>query len=69
LKPDDSLISTTEIARRLGVTNETVVRWGNDPDNSFPPPVLKGSNGRTYRWKRAAVEAWLAEQEAAADVA
>jgi excisionase family DNA binding protein len=68
-QPDEPLISTTEVAKLLGVTNDTVLIWSRDPDNSFPAPALVGHSGRVYRWRRADVMAWLAAQAEAADVA
>ena len=55
-------LSDDQIAKRYGVTRQTVWRWAaNDPN--FPKPI-KLSAGCT-RWKLADLQAWESGKEAA----
>jgi hypothetical protein len=49
----------TYIARHLGVTKATVVRWANKPTASFPPPVASMRSGDGPRQEQ---PVWSKEQ-------
>jgi excisionase family DNA binding protein len=57
----DRLLTTREVADRLGVTPETVLRW---IDRRGLPVVRLTS--RALRYDRAALDAWIAERTTAA---
>jgi excisionase family DNA binding protein len=56
--PDEPLITTGEVARRLGVTTSVVDRW---VQRGMLSPAVRTPGGR-YRWKWADVERQLREQ-------
>lgn len=54
------LISTAEAAREIEVSPETLGRWRR---KGFGPPFMAlGPTGRTKKYSRAEVRAWLARQ-------
>jgi len=55
-------LTDSQIAKRYGVTRQTVWRWANS-DPLFGKPI-KLSPGCT-RWKLSEIEAWEASREAA----
>jgi excisionase family DNA binding protein len=49
------LLTGTEVARALRVSDETLLRWVRR--GHFPPPLRFG--GWLKRWRRSTVAAWL----------
>ncbi|MGH4025510.1 MAG: MerR family DNA-binding transcriptional regulator [Pseudonocardiaceae bacterium] len=56
--PDEPLITTGEVARRLGVTTSAVDRWAQ---RGMLTPAVTTPGGR-YRWRWSEVEQQLHEQ-------
>jgi excisionase family DNA binding protein len=54
------LLSIADIARIVGVGDRTVRRWR--PEGKLPPALEFGG---LLRWRRATIEAWIAEREEA----
>mgnify|MGYP001099492266 CR=1 FL=1 len=54
-------ISATELAKKLRVNPSTIWRWAKKPD--FPKPHKLSHN--CVRFDQAAVDAWVAAQQAA----
>jgi prophage regulatory protein len=50
----DEVVGVAEIAKALGVTKRTAIRYSQRPD--FPAPLATLSSGRV--WRRDDVEAW-----------
>jgi predicted DNA-binding transcriptional regulator AlpA len=42
-----------EVARKLGITEETLDRWKDDPKKNFP---LRGADGK---WSETEIENWI----------
>ena len=61
---DDPLLSTGDIAARLGVTRQWAVKKAVNRDD-FPAPAQQ--TGRTRLWRAADVETWIAEHRPDAD--
>ena len=59
-KDDDlkMLLNASEVAATLGVSQRSV--WRLSATGEIPPPVRIG---RSVRWRRSTVEAWLAKEE------
>lgn len=53
---DGQLMSPKQVAARLGVTRDTVIRWSNDPSVRFPIPIR--INRRVIRWRPAQIVAF-----------
>lgn len=58
--PATELLTVQQVAERLGVHAQTVVRWRRDPRVGFPAPVRLGP--RQVRWTPEQVENWLKER-------
>ena len=56
VKPNDRLLSATQVAEILGLNVRTL--RDRRHAGGFPAPVMMG---RRPRWKRAAIDAWLAK--------
>lgn len=54
------LVTIHEVAEMLGFTHRTIRKWVKA--RCFPQPMRFG---RSLRWKRTVIEAWVAEQERA----
>lgn len=48
----------------LDIGERTLWRWIADPSKAFPKPAIS-MGGKTRLWKRADVEKWLEQHEAA----
>ena len=46
---DDRRLVTAQVARRYGVTVDTIKNWRKDPRKNFPPAEIDPS-GRKYNW-------------------
>jgi hypothetical protein len=58
LRLDEDLVSTPDIASRIGVTREAVRKWANGSRGDFPMP--RGTVGGGIRvWRWAEVNEWL----------
>jgi len=58
---EERLLTTKEVAEWLGVTGESIRKYRQLKDNPIPFIKLGGA----VRFRREAVEAWLAEREKA----
>lgn len=52
------LLNASEVATTLGVSERSV--WRLSAIGEIPPPIRIG---RSVRWRRSTVEAWLAKEE------
>ena len=55
-----ALMTRREVAALLRIDLRTLGRWRSDPSVGFPEPVHRA---RVLRWKRTAIERWLAARE------
>jgi predicted DNA-binding transcriptional regulator AlpA len=55
-----ALMTRSEVAALLRIDPRTLSRWCADPSFGFPEPVHRA---RVLRWKRTAIERWLAARE------
>jgi hypothetical protein len=57
----DELVTTSEIARRVGRTREGIrlLADGNRGPGGFPAPVSGARNGRTRLWRWSEISGWL----------
>ena len=60
--PLPELMTSAECAALIRVQKQTILTMARQ--GTFPPPLRLSA--RRFRWVRADVEAWLAEQQAAA---
>lgn len=51
------LLTTEDVAVRLGVHPQTLARWRRDPRVGFPAPVRLGP--RAVRWTPEQIEDWI----------
>lgn len=58
--PDDVILSTKELTKRIPFTRQTI--WREVRAKRFPPPIHLTNSRIGWRWSR--VRAWLAEREA-----
>ena len=52
------LLTRNDIAKKLGVSIHTLIRWQNA--GSFPKPIALP--GHSVRWEAATIEEWLKER-------
>jgi predicted DNA-binding transcriptional regulator AlpA len=55
-----ALMTRREIAALLRIDARTLSRWRSDPNVGFPEPCHRA---RVLRWRRTAIERWLAARE------
>ena len=53
------LLTTAEVARLVGYTPRTIIRWAELGRHGFPQPAIAGGRGAGHRWHSDDIAHWL----------
>ncbi|MFA9479970.1 helix-turn-helix transcriptional regulator [Phycisphaerales bacterium AB-hyl4] len=58
-QPTPRLLSSKEVAKIVGYSVPTVIRWAEMGMYDFPQPAIEGKRGRGKRWHSDDLDDWL----------